>query len=223
MNRVMTRAQQIRMPKTRRDADTYAVTASFCTVHALVGTNVTSQPLSFPASQPRFTWQGREYSYATGLYNFRARWYDPAADRWLSKDPIGLEGGLNLYEAFGNNPVCFRDPEGEDWISDFFDEMADVINRPLDNARQNLNIMLYNIIWRGKKEEQYENEPPTLTQGKEIPQFITGDDLRELFLMGVSRGRGMGKPGMKKQGRELLHKAKNFQDYGKDRFRGGEA
>ncbi|MBQ7189266.1 MAG: hypothetical protein IJR99_07605, partial [Kiritimatiellae bacterium] len=64
-------------------------------------------------SQLRFTWQGREYSYATGLYSFRARWYDPAAGRWLSKDPIGLEGGLNLYEAFGSNPVCFRDPTGK--------------------------------------------------------------------------------------------------------------
>ena len=62
----------------------------------------------------RFTWQGREYSRATALYNFRARWYDPASGRWLSKDPIGLEGGLNLYEAFGNNPVCFRDPTGLD-------------------------------------------------------------------------------------------------------------
>ncbi|MBQ9432498.1 MAG: RHS repeat-associated core domain-containing protein, partial [Kiritimatiellae bacterium] len=64
------------------------------------------------AAANRFTWQGREYSYATGLYNFRARWYDPAAGRWLSKDPIGLEGGLNLYEAFGNNPVCFGDSIG---------------------------------------------------------------------------------------------------------------
>ena len=112
MSRVMKRTRQIRKPKTRRDGDTYAVTASFCTVHALVGTNGTSRPLSFPASQLRFTWQGREYNRATALYSFRARWYDPAAGRWLSKDPIGLEGGLNLYEAFGNNPVCFRDPEG---------------------------------------------------------------------------------------------------------------
>ena len=63
-------------------------------------------------AQFRFTWQGREYSRATGLYSFRARWYDPASGRWLSKDPIGLEGGLNLYEAFGNNPVCFRDSSG---------------------------------------------------------------------------------------------------------------
>ena len=108
----------------------YAVTDPLGTVHALVASNgtsqlwftydswgnitVASQPLSFSASQLRFTWQGREYSRATGLYSFRARWYDPASGRWLSKDPIGLEGGLNLYEAFGNNPVCFVDPNGTD-------------------------------------------------------------------------------------------------------------
>ena len=106
----------------------YAVTDPLGTVHALVGTNgvpaVTyaydswGNLLSVSGDETlaslRFTWQGREYSRATALYNFRARWYDPAAGRWLSKDPIGLEGGLNLYEAFGNNPVCFRDPEGRD-------------------------------------------------------------------------------------------------------------
>ena len=106
----------------------YAVTDPLGTVHALVdasGTVTVSYTydswgnlLSASGSDSliaslRFTWQGREYSRATGLYNFRARWYDPAAGRWLSKDPIGLEGGLNLYEAFGNNPVCFRDPEGQ--------------------------------------------------------------------------------------------------------------
>jgi len=56
----------------------------------------------------RFLFQGREFSFATGLYNFRARWYDPQSGRWLSKDPIGLEGGLNLYAFCGNDPVNFR-------------------------------------------------------------------------------------------------------------------
>jgi RHS repeat-associated protein len=60
----------------------------------------------------RFLWQGREYSWATGLYNFRARWYSPELGRWLSPDPIGLEGGLNLYEFCGNDPVNFVDPYG---------------------------------------------------------------------------------------------------------------
>ncbi|NLE42978.1 MAG: RHS repeat-associated core domain-containing protein [Lentisphaerae bacterium] len=60
----------------------------------------------------RFLFQGREYSWATGLYNFRLRWYDPATGRWISKDPIGISGGLNLYAFCGNDPVNYMDPWG---------------------------------------------------------------------------------------------------------------
>ena len=55
---------------------------------------------------------GYEYSYATGPYNFRARWYDPITGRWLSKDPIGISGGLNQYAFVENNPVNYTDPLG---------------------------------------------------------------------------------------------------------------
>ena len=60
----------------------------------------------------RYLFQGREYDSATGLYYFRARWYDPETGRWLSKDPIGISGGLNLYEFCGNNPANSIDPTG---------------------------------------------------------------------------------------------------------------
>ena len=60
----------------------------------------------------RILWQGREYSWKTGLYYFRARWYEPVTGRWLSNDPIGISGGLNQYQAFKSNPVNFRDPSG---------------------------------------------------------------------------------------------------------------
>jgi len=60
----------------------------------------------------RYMFQGREYDATTGLYCFRARWYDPETGRWLSKDPIGISGGLNLYVFCGNNPVNFIDPSG---------------------------------------------------------------------------------------------------------------
>ncbi len=60
----------------------------------------------------RYTFQGREIDWSTGLYNFRARWYDAETGRWLSKDPIGINGGLNQYVFCGNNPVMFLDPEG---------------------------------------------------------------------------------------------------------------
>ena len=65
----------------------------------------------------RYRFQGREYSAVTGLTNFRMRWYDPGTGRWLSKDPIGLIGGMNLYAFCGDNSVCRSDPYGKNWVA----------------------------------------------------------------------------------------------------------
>ncbi len=60
-----------------------------------------------------FTFTGREYDPESGLYYYRARYYDPRAGRFLTKDPIGFAGGdVNLYRAMGNNPINFIDPFG---------------------------------------------------------------------------------------------------------------
>ena len=49
-----------------------------------------------------------------GLSFFRNRVYDQATGRWTQEDPIGIAGGLNLYQFNGNNPVNFTDPFGLD-------------------------------------------------------------------------------------------------------------
>lgn len=43
------------------------------------------------------------------------RWYDPTVGRWLSKDPIGISGGLNQYVFVENCPIMYRDPLGLFW------------------------------------------------------------------------------------------------------------
>lgn len=48
----------------------------------------------------------------TGLYYYRARYYDPVLKRFVSEDPIGLEGGLNTYLYADGNPNSFIDPLG---------------------------------------------------------------------------------------------------------------
>ena len=60
----------------------------------------------------RYRFQGREWSAATGLINFRMRWYDAETGRWLSKDPIGLSGGLNLYAFCGGDALNYLDSNG---------------------------------------------------------------------------------------------------------------
>ncbi len=55
---------------------------------------------------------GRELDTETGLYYMRARYYDPGTSRFVSEDPIGLDGGINVYAYAGNNPVTYRDPFG---------------------------------------------------------------------------------------------------------------
>jgi len=60
-----------------------------------------------------FTYTARELDEETGLYYYRARYYDPQVGRFVSKDPIGFEGGdNNLYGYVLNNPVNATDPEG---------------------------------------------------------------------------------------------------------------
>ena len=60
----------------------------------------------------RFRLAGAEYDQETGLYYMRARYYDPQLGRFLSEDPIGIEGGLNLYAYVGDDPVNGSDPTG---------------------------------------------------------------------------------------------------------------
>jgi len=48
----------------------------------------------------------------TGLVLMTHRYYDPIAARFLTRDPIGYAGGINLYAYTGNNPVNRADPGG---------------------------------------------------------------------------------------------------------------
>lgn len=59
-----------------------------------------------------YTFTGREWDPQAGLYYYRLRYYDPMEGRFISKDPIGLAGGITLFTYVGNNPVNLRDPLG---------------------------------------------------------------------------------------------------------------
>lgn len=67
----------------------------------------------FGAEKPIPLSTGREWDKETGLYYYRARYYDPMEGRFLSKDPISFAGGdVNLYGYVQNNPTNKSDPAG---------------------------------------------------------------------------------------------------------------
>ncbi len=61
-----------------------------------------------------YAYTGRELDADTGLYYYRARYYDPRTGRFLQKDPIGFKGGINYYVYARDNPIQYADPKGLD-------------------------------------------------------------------------------------------------------------
>jgi RHS repeat-associated protein len=63
------------------------------------------------ASDNAQQYSGREND-GTGLYYYRHRYYMPKCGRFISEDPAGVAGGLNLYGYVMGNPMSFIDPQG---------------------------------------------------------------------------------------------------------------
>jgi RHS repeat-associated protein len=59
-----------------------------------------------------FGFTGHLHHASSGLNLTLYRAYDPQLGRWLSRDPIGEEGGINLYGYVGNDPLNYVDPLG---------------------------------------------------------------------------------------------------------------
>jgi len=87
-----------------------------------VGTGAVAQRMDFdewgvvtadsnPGFQP-FGFAGGVWDRDVGLVRFGARDYDASVGRWVSKDPIGFGGGLNLFGYVMGDPVNWVDPMG---------------------------------------------------------------------------------------------------------------
>jgi RHS repeat-associated protein len=55
---------------------------------------------------------GRESDAKTGLYYYRARYYDSTTGRFASEDPIRFLGGVDFYEYVDNDSIDLVDPFG---------------------------------------------------------------------------------------------------------------
>jgi RHS repeat-associated protein len=72
-----------------------------------------------------YRFSSQEIHPATGLYYYGFRYYDPAFQRWLTRDPVYEAGGLNLYQFVGNDPVNRTDRMGLITGPDYYEEPED--------------------------------------------------------------------------------------------------
>jgi len=60
----------------------------------------------------RYKFTGKEWDDDAKLYYFPYRCYSPSMARWITRDPLGLLSGPNLYPYVEGNPLVRVDPEG---------------------------------------------------------------------------------------------------------------
>jgi RHS repeat-associated protein len=82
-----------------------------------LNTPATNQPPGLPASRPwadhlPFHYSSKLRDVDSGFNYYGYRFYDPGAGRWLNRDPIGEEGGVNLYGMVGNDAANSYDVLG---------------------------------------------------------------------------------------------------------------
>ncbi len=100
------------------------------------GRPVTERGPASPSVPFRFSTKYQDQE--TGYCYYGLRYYNPAAGRWISRDPIGERGGVNLYGFSENDPISKYDVFGL-WVN------ANMIVSP-DDARNHIRGIDTNII-----------------------------------------------------------------------------
>lgn len=96
------------------ELDENATVISYEEYHPYGTTAYQAMNAAIKAAVKRYRYTGMERDEETGLQYHGARYYLPWLARWLSADPIGVNGGMNLYRYCSNNPVVRMDVLGTD-------------------------------------------------------------------------------------------------------------
>jgi len=100
----------------------------------------------------------RYYHHPTsGLYLTKYRAYDPSTARWLSRDPIGENGGLDLYEYANDNPANVLDSAG----------LAP--DRPIDKSRPDSSYNCGGLAFRNYQDMSLAEVKAKLSKCKKVP------------------------------------------------------
>ena len=104
---------------------TIATAYTYAPFGQVVASGSTTQPLQ---------WSSEYYDTELGLVYYNYRHYNPKDGRWINRDPIGIEGGYNLYAYVGNSTEwlwdVFGEREFEGWTDYYRDRDRDKPRTP---------------------------------------------------------------------------------------------
>jgi RHS repeat-associated protein len=122
-----------------------------------------------------FRFPGQYYDQETGLHYNYFRYYNPQTGRYITPDPIGLEGGINLFVYVAGNPINRVDPEGLIYIE--IPTKEEYESRLASFGLSGLPDWLIDIMYEGYKDP----DPSDLIGGLGTAQNVSRCGVKNLF------------------------------------------
>jgi RHS repeat-associated protein len=89
-----------------------------------------------------YRFNGKEFSEELGLYDYGARWYDPAVARWTTVDPLASSmASWSPYNYVYNNPLKFTDPTGMAPFTDYYNQNGKHVKNVDDGSDAKVMVM----------------------------------------------------------------------------------
>jgi RHS repeat-associated protein len=79
-----------------------------------------------------YRFSSKEVHAPSGLYYYGYRFYEPNLQRWVNRDPIGEQGGRNLFAFVTNDPLNLADSVGLCW-EDLLRQAEQAVNAAIND------------------------------------------------------------------------------------------